>query len=146
MPAPQHLERADYSEFLRAVREDRLCEDELRVRPGADARLTKARTDEELREFKSLVGYEQQPLKIFSANHNWREPIFFPQDDVKKVRSSVFRIQQDVERTTDSVRRARNFSIAGAVGVVALVATLFAAVVGAFVYTLTYTDGKVSGQ
>jgi len=71
------------------------------------------------------------------------KPIYFPPADVRQVRSSVARIADTVKENERVVSRTRTFSIAGALAVVALVATLFAAVVGAFVYTLTYTDGRV---
>lgn len=51
-----------------------------------------------------------------------------------------------VDENTRIVARTRTFSIAGALAIVALMATLFAGTVGAFVYTLTYTDGRVGDQ
>lgn len=102
-------------------------------------------TDKELREL-DIAGYHGHLLKTMSDTHNWRQPIFFPVTDVKQVASSVYRIEREVEQNTSVVRRTRNFSLAGAVGIVALIATLFAAMIGAFVYTLTYTDGKVQDR
>jgi deoxycytidine triphosphate deaminase len=59
------------------------------------------------------------------------------------ITSSVDAIDIRSQRTERVVRDTRRFSVGVAVGVIALIATLFAGAVGAFVYTLTYTNGQV---
>jgi hypothetical protein len=61
----------------------------------------------------------------------------------RPITSSVEAIDIRSQRTERVVRDTRRFSVGVAVGVIALIATLFAGAVGAFVYTLTYTNGQV---
>jgi deoxycytidine triphosphate deaminase len=111
---------------------------------GLDVDLATASSDEALRNASPIPGYEGNELKIFSSQKTFRPPIYFPiKKDVRKVRSSVARIESQVNESGKLVRQTRRFSAAGAVAVLALLATLFAGAVGAFVYTLTYTDGRV---
>jgi deoxycytidine triphosphate deaminase len=112
---------------------------------GAEPSLGDFATDHDLRA-SCMTGYGGFPLKTFRQQKTWRRPIFFTPGDVKEVKSSVSEIDDQVKKNARVVARTRTFSIAGALAVVGLVATLFAALVGAFVYTLTYTDGKVADQ
>lgn len=87
----------------------------------------------------ALAGYEGRPLKVWSASKNFRTPIFFARN-VKQVKSSVRRLDERTGRAETLVRR---FSVGGGIAAAVLVVTLFAAMVGAFLYTLSYTDGRV---
>jgi deoxycytidine triphosphate deaminase len=113
---------------------------------GYDVALPNVRSDDELRAAgKHLIGYEGQPLKLFARDKTFRPPILFaPDKDADRVLSSVRDLSDRVVRNERIVRRNRNFSVAGAVAVLALLATVFAGAVGAFVYTLSYTDGRVT--
>jgi len=121
---------------------------------GEGVTLPDVGSNEELRAESDLSGYQGHPLKLFALDKTWRVPIFFlTVADVRLVESSVSKLQDEVventelvETTLRFVERTRTFSIVGAVGVIALVATLFAAFVAAFAYTLTYTDGRVGDQ
>jgi deoxycytidine triphosphate deaminase len=113
---------------------------------GEGVRIPDVRSDKDLRAASPLVGYLGQPLKVLQDTKTWRPPIFFAPRDVTEVKSSVSELDVEVKKNAKLVKRTRNFSIAGAIGVVALVATLFAGAVGAFVYTLTYTDGRIGDQ
>jgi deoxycytidine triphosphate deaminase len=114
---------------------------------GYGIALPNVQSDEELREKSPLTGYEGQPLKVLGHSKTFRAPILFaPDKEPERVRSSVRDLAVRVAKSEKIVRRNRNFSVAGAVAVVALLATMFAGAVGAFVYTLSYTDGRVADK
>lgn len=83
---------------------------------------------------------QRKSLKQYLDDANHGKPI------ASSIPREVFGAKAEVAANTKLVARTRTFSIAGALAVVALMATLFAATVGAFVYTLTYTDGRVIDQ
>jgi hypothetical protein len=82
----------------------------------------------------------RKPIDAYLRDANGGKPI------ASSIPREVFGAKAQVAANTKLVARTRTFSIAGALAVVALMATLFAATVGAFVYTLTYTDGRVIDQ
>jgi deoxycytidine triphosphate deaminase len=111
---------------------------------GKDVELPQVTSDLELREKRQVPGYEGNPLKIFGADKTFRMPILFaPDRNPRRIKSSLRGLDFRVSDTEESVRRTRNFSVAGAVAVLALLGTLFAGAVGGFVYSLTYIDGRV---
>jgi hypothetical protein len=61
----------------------------------------------------------------------------------RPITSSVRAIELRSQRAERLVADTRRFQVALFIAVIALTATLFAGAVGAFVYTLTYTNGRV---
>jgi deoxycytidine triphosphate deaminase len=111
---------------------------------GRGARLPAVMSDAELRAGGDLEhGYHDQVLRLWSSSKNWRPPITFAKN-VREVKSSVRALDDRTKHALQLVRDNRRFSVGAAVATVALLATLFAGAVGGFVYTLSYTDGRVS--
>lgn len=114
---------------------------------GDDVEFPEVTNDAELRASSPLNGYEGHDLKVLGADKTFRTPILFaPDKDPTSIKSSVQAIDDRVKANVRLVTRNRNFSVAGAVAILALLATMFAACVGAFVYTLSYTDGRVNDR